>query len=172
MKLNYVIELLSSKRIPFEIVEYACVGDFGKHIMLFPSVEKAPLSKAVAVVIKSNNKHKNLELLFIESEEGWLFENLWFGEYSFDAFEYEPDILEEKVLSDIESVVSGDYIAFCVNDLKRKRWLGNGLTKKNGEYAEKVRQNMLKPKSWIEKISRTQKQYELYDWNNYQIIIK
>ena len=172
MTLNRAKELLLSKNIPFEIVEYKNGSDFWKHILLFPNTKHADSSKVMAIVIKSNNKQKNLELQFNESKEGFLFQELWFGDYSFEAFDYGADVLEQEILADIERVMSDTFIACSLNDLKKKRWLADGLVEKDDEDAKKIQQKILKPKSWIEKLFKTQLQYEIYDWNNYQIIIK
>lgn len=172
MNLDRAKELLTAEGIPFHTEEYACEADFWKHIFLFPYTKNAADCKVVTVVINSNNGHKNLELQFIETEGEYTFKELWFGDYSFEAFDYESDMLEGGVWSDIEGVMSGDLIAFAINDLNKKQWIGDGLTPKDGGYAEKLKQDALKPRSWTQKIRRMKLQYEFYDWDNYQKIIK
>ena len=172
MNLDRAKELLSNKGITFYTEEYTSEADFWKHIALFPYTKNAADSSVIAVVINSNNGRKNLELQFVEMKGNYAFKELWFGDYSFEAFDYEPDILEDEVLTDIESVMSGEYMAFVINDLNKKQWIGDGLTQKDDGYAEKLKRDALKPKTWKQKIRRMKLQYEFYDWENYQKIIK
>ena len=172
MNLNRAKALLSGKGIPFHTEEYGCEADFWKHILLFPYTKNAADCKVITIVINSNNKHKHLELQFVKTEEDYTFRELWFGNYSFEALDYEPDILEDTILSHIEDVMSGDLAAFAINDLNKKQWIGDGLYEKNGGYAEKLRRDALKPKSWAQKIRNMKLQYEFYDWDNYEKIIK
>lgn len=171
MNLDRAKELLVAKGIPFYIEEYVNEAEFWQHIFLFPYTMNAADCSTAVLVIGSNNGHKNLELQFTKAEE-YVLKELWFGDCSFDIFEYEPDTMENVVLSDIESVMSGNLMAFSINDLNKKRWLGEGITKKDSDYAEKIRREALKPKSWKQRLRRVKLQYEFYDWNNYQKIIK
>ena len=172
MNLSRAKELLNKKGLSYELIEYSCEGDFWKHISQFSDTSKAAHSKMISLVINSPNKHKNLELQFNQLENDYLFCELWFGEYCFEAFDYEADILEQEILSDIENVISGVFIAFSVSDLKNRRFISDGLFEKNSESLEKFKQKMSKPKSWAEKIFKTQMQYELYDWDTHKIVIK
>ena len=172
MDLNRAKELLNSAGIPFETVHYKCESDFWKHATLFSCSQKADSSKVIALVISSGNKHKDLELQFNESKDSYIFKELWFGDYTFEAFDYEPDALEQELLADIKIVMSGKFVAFVVYDLKNKRWLCDGIAEKTAGYAKSFERSMYKPKSWLDKIFRRKRQYELYDWNNYSVIIK
>lgn len=172
MNLDRAKELLSVKGIPFHTEEYACEADFWKHICLFSDTKNAADCRVITVVINSNNGHNNLELQFIETKEGYVFKELFFGDYSFEACDYEPDTLENEIWSDIQGVMSGDLVAFTIHDLNKKQWLGDGLTKRDSGYAEKLRQDALKSRTWKQKIRRMKLQYEFYDWDNYQKIIK
>lgn len=172
MNLSRAKELLNKKGLPYELVEYSCEGEFWKHISQFANTSRATPTKVISLVINSPNKHKHLELQFNKSEKDYLFCELWFGDYSFEAFDYEADILEQEILSDIESVISGGFVAFSIGDLKNRRWISDGLIEKNSEALEKFKQKMSRPKSWLGKIFKTKIQYELYDWNTYKIAIK
>ena len=172
MNLDRAKDLLTIRGIPFHTEAYASEADFWKHIVLFPCTENATDSRVITIIINSNNGHKNLELQFVEAEGAFVFKELWFGDYSFEAFDYEPDMLEDEVLSNIEDVMSGDHIAFAVYDLNKKQWIGDGLTPNNDGYIKKLRIAAMKPKTWKQKIRRMKLQYEFYDWENYQKFIK
>ena len=172
MNIDRAKELLSNRGITFHTEEYASEADFWKHIVLFPYTKNAADCRVITVVINSNNGHKNLELQFIEAEGNYAFKELWFGDYSFEAFDYEPDMLEDEIMSDIEGVMLGDHIAFAINDLNKKQWISDGLTPKNGGYAEQLKRDARKPKTWKQKISKMKLQYEFYDWDNYHKITK
>lgn len=172
MNLECAKELLAGRGVPFRTEEYACEADFWKHICLFPFAKNAADCRVIAVVISSNNGHRDLELQFAEMEEEYIFKELWFGDYSFEAFDYEPDTLEDEVLSDIEDVMSGNLMAFVINELSKQQWLGDGLLKKDSDYAKKLKRDALKPRTWKQKVRKMKLQYEFYDWDNYQKTIK
>ena len=172
MNLTRAVELLNQKGLPYELIEYSCEDDFLKHISEFRDIQDASQSKTIALVIKSRNNHKNIELQFNEFKNDYLFRELWFGEYSFEAFDYEPEFIEKELFDNIQKIMSNYMIAVSLNDLKNRRWISDGLLENDDMYLKKFKHKMFKPKSFWGKIFKSQKQYEIYDWNTYQIIVK
>lgn len=65
--------------------------------MLFPYTKNAKSCKVIAIVIKSKNRNKNLELQFNAIDGTFYFEELHFGDYCFDLND-DDDFLANKNL--------------------------------------------------------------------------
>lgn len=171
--------LLERKRIPYQTAQYENEADYWRHLMPCPYTQSARSCKITALVIPSVNGVKDIELQFIPKRGHYVFEELWFGGYSFEMFNYDPDLLEADLLERIGQIVDGKITVILCNDLKRKRWLGDksfDLTEDDNVFgAPGFREAMAKiekPKTFWQKLRGQRIQYDIYDWRTYRQIVK
>ena len=172
-------KLLTENDLAFEISEFEDEATYWHHTMLFPYTKNARNCKVLALIISSNNRKKNIELQFNAVDDDFLFEELRFGDFCFEMFDYKEEMLANDLLKHINKIKGGAFSVIVANDLKNKKWLADSsfdlkddddLFGKHG--FEKAIQQIHAPKGFISKLLKTNKQYEIYDWNTYQCIIK
>lgn len=180
MNLNEAELLLSKHNISFELQEYENEKEYWHHISLFPDTKKAKSCKVIAIIIKSNNGNKDLELQFNEDNGDFYFVELYFGDYCYEEFDVLEEMLAEDIMIHITEVLDGNFTVIVVNDLKKKRWVGDLCFDLNDsddvffgkQEFEKMLKKINKPIGFWDKVLKSKKQYEIYDWNSYKCIIK
>ena len=80
MTLDEAKVLLSKNGISFELREFQNEIEYWHHVMPFPSTKNAKHCKVVAIIIRSKNEKKNIELQFNAVDDIFRFQELWFGE--------------------------------------------------------------------------------------------
>ena len=179
MTLDDVKKLLSENEIFYEACEYDDEASYWHHRSLFPYTKHAKKCKVITLIITSNNQNRNIELQFNEVNNDFRFEELSFGDYCFEMFDYTEEMLADDLLDRIKQIQSGNFVVIIANDLKKKCWLGAACFDLNedddvfGQQGfEKAMGRIRKPKGLLSKLFRTQRHYEIFDWNTYQCIIK
>lgn len=179
MTLNNAKILLSENNINFEMCEYENEATYWHHRMLFPYTKNAKNCKVITLIVASNNQNKHIELQFNNVGNEFRFEELSFSDYCFEMFDYNEEMLANDLLDCIKKIQSGNFVVIVANDLKKRSWLGDACFDLNDEDDvfgrqgfEKAIERIHKPKGLISRLFRTQKQYEIYDWNTYQCIEK
>ena len=179
MTLNEAKTLLSKNSIPYELCEYQNETAYWHHAMQFPHTKNAKSCKVTVILIRSKNGKKNMELQFHAVDGIFRFAELYFGDYSYEMFDVKEESLENDLLACIAEIINGRFTVICASDLRKKRRLGDACfdrgddDKRFGEPGfQKAMQRIQKPKGIFEKVSKSVKQYEIYDWNTYQCIIK
>ena len=180
MTLNDAKILLSENNIDFNVCEYENEATYWHHSTLFPYTKNARNFRVTTLVIASKNEKKNIELQFNYVGNEFHFEELRFGDYCFEMFDYNEEMLADDLLDCIKEIQSGNFVVIIANDLKNRRWLGDACFDLNdddddafGRHGfEKAMERINKPKGLLSKLFRTQKQYEIYGWNTYQCIVK
>ena len=172
-------KLLTENNLTFEISEFEDEATYWHHTTLFPYTKNARNCKVLVLIISSNNGKKNIELQFNAVDDDFLFEELCFGDFCFEMFDYKEEMLANDLLKHINKIKGGFFSVIVANDLKNKKWLADSsfdlkddddLFGKHG--FEKAVQKIHAPKGFISKLLKTKTQYEIYDWNTYQCIIK
>lgn len=179
MTLAEAEELLNKHNISFEPIEYETEKMYWQHAMLFPYTANAKPCKVTALVIKSKNDKKDIELQFNAVDHEFVFEELRFGGYCYEMFDIPEDTLPTDLIEKITEIMQGNLTIIVLNDLKKKRWNGDACFDRNddddvfGEAGfQKALQRIENRKSLFTKLFRHQKQYEIYDWNTYRCVIK
>ena len=179
MTLNEAKTLLSENNINFDICEFENEASYWHHRTLFPYTKNASKCKVIALIIASNNKKRNVELQFNEANNEFRFEELSFGDYCFEMFDCNEEMLADDLLERIKEIQSGNFIVIVANDLKNKRWLGDACFDPNDDDdifgrqgLEKAMARINKKKGFLARLFKSRTQYEIYDWNNYQRIVK
>ena len=171
--------LLERKRIPYQTAQYENEADYWRHLMPFPYTQSARNCKVTVLVIPAVNGVKDIELQFNRRRGEYIFEDLRFGDFSFEMFNWDPDLLEADLLERIGQIVDGKLAVIERNDLKRKRWGGDAcfdLTDDDNVFgATGFREAMAKiekPKTFWQKLRGQRIQYDIYDWRTYRQIVK
>ena len=179
MILNDAKILLSENNIVFDVREFENESAYWCHVSMFPYTKNAKTCKVIALIIPSHNGRNDIELQFDAVDSTFHFEELWFGSYSFEMFDYNEEMLADDLLDRIKKIQSGNFVVIIANDLKNRRWLGDACFDLNDEDDafgrqgfEKTMRRINKPKGLLSRLFRTHKQYEIYDWNTYQCVIK
>lgn len=173
MTLEEAKEFMRSNNIPFELREFQNEKEYWRHVTMFPYTKNAKSCKVIAMVIRSNNGKKDIELQFNAVGDGFRFEELCFGDFGYEMFGCATELLDR-----INEIKSGSFVVIVANDIRKKCWLGDACFDMNDDDAfgkpgfEKAMKRIKKPKGLISKLFNTQKQYEIYDWNTYQCIVK
>lgn len=174
MTLLEVKVLLYNNNIPYDCVVYENESEFLSHIVMFPTTIQATLHKITSLVIRSNNGKTNIELVFSQADEDFLFEELFFGEYSFELFDFDEALIADQIISNIKAIMGGCFAFISANDLKHRCWLGDAcydLMNSRNDYDATLRR-IQKPKGFLAKLTHSKIQYEIYDWNTYRTVIK
>lgn len=184
MTLSEVQNLLDTNRITYRREEYENEGVYSAHRVLFPyRPEQAAPCKVLVLVIPSRNGQKDLELQFNQSGEEFLFQDIFFGAYSFELFHRPEDELPAALMECITETMEGNVAFIMADSLKDKTHLWGGcygLTDDDpllGKAAyDAAVQSILAPHSLLGRLlspkGEPKERYELYDWNSYQCVLK
>ena len=179
MNLKEVQELLSKNDIIFHTAHYKNEAEFFNHIEPFPYTSKCKKGETISLIILSKNGKKNIEIQFNESSEGFLFEDLWFGGFSFDMFGVSEEYFVSELLLHITDIIERKVVFIEAHDMKKKRWLGDSVFNYEDDDDvfgvsgyRRALQRIEKPKSLFSKIMKSKKQYEIFDWETYRLIEK
>ena len=115
--------LLEERRIPYRATQYENEAEYWGHLMPFPITKNARKCKVTALVIPAVNGEKHIELQFNRNRGGYVFEELYFGGFSFELCDHEPDMLAADLMDLIGRIVDGKLAVIETHDLKRRRSL-------------------------------------------------
>ena len=179
MTLQEAKDLLSRNSICFDICEFKNESEYWRHTMLFPYTKNAKNCKVVALIIKSNQGRMNIELQFNKTANDFIFEELRFGGFCFEMFDYQEEMLADDLLDRIKEITNGNFTVIIKNDLKNKKWLADAcfdLDDDDDAFGrqgfEQAIQRIRQPKGFISKLLKSKLQYEIYNWNTYDCIVK
>ncbi|MDD6174815.1 MAG: hypothetical protein PUC59_03545 [Firmicutes bacterium] len=179
MTLDEAKVLLSKNKIPFELQEFNHEAEYWHHATLFPYTKNARPCKVVAMVIKSKNGKKDIELQFNAAGDAFRFEELRFGDFCYELFDCNEVTLADDLIRNISEIQKGHLIVIVLNEIRKKRWLADACFDRSNDDDtfgapgfQKALQQIKKPKGLFSKLLGAQKQYEIYDWNTYQRIVK
>ena len=171
--------LLEKRRIPYQTAQYENEADYWRHLMPFPYTQSARNCKITALVIPSVNGVKDIEIQFSRHRGTYVFDELWFGGYSFEMFDYDPELVEADLLDKIGQIVDGKLTVILSNDQKRRRWLGDAcfdLKDDDNVFGapgfREAMEKIEKPKTFWQKLRGQRIQYDIYDWRTHRQIVK
>lgn len=116
--------------------------------------------------VEAPNGVRHLELQFTEGQ----LEDLYFGGFGFELWEAEN--LETELLEDIRKITGGQSWVGITMDAKTKSWRGDGwFPREDGDDSmETALEKLRRPRTRWERLFRTRRLYEVYDWNEYHRI--
>ena len=183
MTLEETKRLLSEKDIPFIERNYESEKVYWLKTEEFvgANINKARGIRVATLVILSNNKCKNLILQFFEKDKQFEFDDLIFGSWSFEMFDYNPDMLVDDLFDNIEFVMSGNAMvidAYTIHN-KTRKWSGDAIFNMSDDKDvfdkigfEKALSRIEKKKGFFKSLFGVKMQYEIYDWNTCRNIVK
>lgn len=181
MTLDKVIAILDAHNIYFSKLHFNNVADFRLHMSPFAYLKNAGANPVSVLCIPSNNGHKNIELQFIDKENdgNYTFVDLYFGEYFYELFDCQEECLEQSIMDEITGIISNDVIVIVANDLKNKRWYSSQIFDKKEKdgfglpgFERAMQQISKRRKKFFPNPFKSKMQYDIYDWNTYQCIVK
>ena len=179
MTLTEVKTMLERRRIPYQTAQYEDEAAYWRHLMHFPHTEYGRKCKITALVIPSVNGVKDIELQFSRLRGEYVFDELYFGSYGFEMFDYDPDMLEADLLDIIGRIVDGKLAIIEANNLKKKRFVSDGaydMTDSDSVFGAPGFRDAVakieKPRTLWQKLTGQKRQYDIYDWRTYRQIVK
>lgn len=171
--------LLEKRRIPYQTAQYESEADYLRHCMPFPDTGNARNCQVIALVIPAVNDAKDIELQFNRRRGEYIFEELWFGGYSFDMACYDSALLEADLLEYIGQIVDRKLGVIEISDQRKKRrktTLCFDLSDDDDVFGVQGFRDTLEqidtPKTLWQKLIGQRIQYDIYDWLNYRQVIK
>jgi hypothetical protein len=171
--------LLERHRIPYQTAQYESEGEYWKHCTPFPDMKNARNCQVIALVIPAVNDVKDIELQFNRRRGEYIFEELWFGGYSFEMYHNDSALLEADLLEYIGQIVDRKLGVIEISDLRKKRrksTLCFDLSDDDDVFGAQGFRDTLEqidaPKTLWQKLTGQRIQYDIYDWLNYRQVIK
>ena len=121
MTLDKAKTLLSENNISFELHEFNSEAEYWHHTTLFPYTKNAKPCKVIAMIIRSNNGKKDIELQFNAVGDVFRFQELRFGDFCYEMFDYNEDMLADDLIRNILEIKQGNRIMIVLNDIRKKR---------------------------------------------------
>ena len=94
-------------------------------------------------------------------------------------FDCQEEMLADDLLDRIKEITNGNFTVIIKNDLKNKKWLADAcfdLDDDDDAFGrqgfEQAIQRIRQPKGFISKLLKSKLQYEIYNWNTYDCIVK
>lgn len=167
---------LDNENILYKSQEYDNLEEFYDHLYMFPVYNKKErIGKVKALIIKNDNNNKDIELIFCEDNKDFFFNDMFFGEYSFEFFDWDVNYEEiDDLLLEIKNIMENNVSVIIINNISKKRYVGDFcFDGTNKDKYQRIINSINKPKSIIKKIfSKSILQYDIYNWNDYYVIKK
>lgn len=177
MTLENAKKLLSERNIPFIETVYESEKEYWTKSDDFKTgdIKNAREIKVATLVITSNNKRKNLLLQFFEKNNQLEFNDLLFGSFSFEMFDYKPDMLADDLMHCIEFVMSGNAkVLEAYNKSKRisALWIFDMSVDEDVADLNNTLVRIEKRKNIFKGLFSAKRYYDIYDWNTCIRIVK
>lgn len=180
MTINEAKVLLDSNNISFSELNFHTVSESRLYKSPFSYLKNAGKHQVKALVVSSNNKHKNIELQFVDENNNgnYTFVDLYFGEYFYELFDCQEEFLHRSIIDEINSIISNNVIVIVSNNLSKGKWCGDAIFDKteNDGFGlpgfKRAMPRINKKKGLLAKLFGSKMQYEIFDWNTYQCVIK
>ena len=131
------------------------------------------------ITISNPDHDKNIELIFDSDEDNPNFYDLDFGGYCYELFDCNEDDIANQLIKEIKDIISGNVYIIYARNAKSGEWFFDGCFFDSPDEDENTMdefQNLIarirSPKSWLRKIIKRIDQYEIFNWNSYECVIK
>ncbi|MBQ7915392.1 MAG: hypothetical protein IJ315_01220 [Firmicutes bacterium] len=179
MTLLEVRTLLYKHELPFEEIIYSRKEEFLKEYFGYICSKDTENAKVAILMIRNENHNKHLLLEFNLEGQDYIFQNLYFGAFDYEMFNYNENMLPVDLINNIKTVMDGKQYIINVINLKKKKWCADARFVISEDPDEddslglsKAVRKIEQPKSWLQKLLKMQYQYEIYNWNNYRGITR
>lgn len=176
MKLRQVQKLLEKHSIPYTLTTEPSRGEYFRKKGFRPSNDTDPF----CLLTVSNPYHsKNIEMVFADDSDDPEFYDLGFGGYWFDLFGWLDAALPERLIDEIQSILEGRSWVIFVTNTKNGAWISDSLFCDTAEEEwndmesfHKTVSKLRKPGSLWRRLARRRDCYEIFNWTNYEKIIR
>ena len=151
-------------------------ADFYKRKGFFPPEDKGAFR---LLTISNPNHTKDIEIIFTDTSDDPEFYDLEFGGYWYEMSGYLETERPQHLIDEIQSILCGRAWVIFATDAKTGKWFFDSLyydvieeEENDMERLHKTLVKIRKPKSlWRTLIGRTDV-YEIFNWKNYEKVIK
>lgn len=176
MKWNEVKNLLEHNGLEYKSSRVENIGEHHRQQGFLKSKE----NHAIKMITIPNPYHdKNIELIFDSDGENPKFYDLDFGGYCYELFDCNEDDIEKQLIKEIKDIISGNVYIIFARNVKSGEWFFDGCFFDSPDEDENTMDEfrdliarIRSPKSWIRKITKRIDQYEIFNWNSYECVIK
>jgi hypothetical protein len=162
--IEYRLTVEPNRREYYEKKGFRTTGDAGAFYLL---------------TIPNPNHSKNLELNFEDASENPKFCDLDFGGFWYELFDCPDDLLREMLLEEISKVLAGKVWVVFATNAKNGAWFFDGVyyneadTDRNDmDELRATIEKIKRPKSLWRKLTGRRDCYEIFNWTDYEKIIK
>ena len=157
--------ILAGEGLPFVEQHFEKEGDYWAEAIPWVPCSEGEVRSVTVLRIEVPNGVRHLDVMFRDDE----FEDLCFGGFSYELWEFKDP--QAALLDCIRDVMTGKSWCIVTVNAKTGRWLGDGLVcvEEEGSLRRKLAR-LRRPRTWWERMLRTQRLYEVYDWNEYHRI--
>jgi len=176
MKLTQVKQLLDDNKINYTVSKVDNRGDFYRR----KGFKDTKVSHSFTLLtIPNPNHHLGLELIFISDNENPEFYDMEFGGYWHELFDLDETWYENELVNEIKNIMSGKVYYIFKRDAETGAWrsdsqyhdFDNDEMNSIAAYYKEI-EKIHAPKTWLEKLKGKTMKYEIYNWTNYECVIK
>lgn len=174
MDLAEAKDLLNRCGIPYREVEYKTESEFYRHISRYPNLRHVQGFAVVTLVIQSRNGKRDIELEFDRTRDGFVFEEMYFGEYAFGFFDVKPESLSREIVSTVKKIVRSEYRFIVCNNLTLRRldWDGCFDVREDAGLLRRAITRIKKSPGLLGRLLGFRLRYEIYDWQSIRTVIR
>lgn len=177
MKLAEVKKLLEDNGYTFEQSVITSRSEFYRQKGFHPAIDTGAFT---LLSIPNPNHEKGIQIIFDNATENPEFYDLEFGCFWYELFDCEEEHLPQELLTEIQRITSGNtYVIFASMIKHGMHWKWDKVyydlpdNETNDMKAfQKAVLKIKSPKSWWRKLAGKPDIYEIYNWANYERIIK
>lgn len=176
MNLSEVQAMLEQNRIDYDLVMVSDRMLFYRK-QGFPAICNSEPFRMIT--IPNPNHSKEIHLIFDDASSEPEFQDLEFGEFGYELWQNDSDTLKDELLAEIKRIMAGNtYVIFATN-AKTGKWYYDAAFSKSENPNEddmdefhKAVTRIRHPKKWWNKLIGRIDAYEIFNWQNYERIIK
>ncbi|MBR6609574.1 MAG: hypothetical protein IKK99_05090 [Oscillospiraceae bacterium] len=176
MKLTQVKQLLDDNKINYTVSKVDNRGDFYRR----KGFKDTKVSHSFTLLtIPNPNHHLGIELIFISDNENPEFRDMLFGGFEYELFLSSDEWNKEFLVKEVNDILAGNiYIVTGWNDKTAKWIFDSRYVDTDEEWEENMDEyhrdleKIHAPKTRLEKLKGKTMKYEIYNWTNYECVIK
>lgn len=177
MKLTEVKRLLDDNSYAYTQTVIPSRAEFYRQKGFHPSIDNGAFT---LLTISNPNHEKYIQIIFNDATENPDFHDLEFGSFWYELFDCEKEYLAQELLTEIQRIIDGSTYVICASIVKKGiHWNWNGvyydLPDDEMNSMDVFRNTVSKikaPKNCWKRLTGKTDIYEIFNWTNYEQIIK
>lgn len=176
MRLVQIQKLLDDNNIGYIISHIKNLREYRHKQGFLKANDNIPV---LIITIPNPNHSKNIELIFESDDSNPVFVDMEFGGYWNELFDCRDEWIESFLTDEIQNILNDKVYVIFARDEKTGAWffdanfhdLDDELLNDMDEFNEYMKR-IHSPKNWLRKLTGRVDRYEIFNWTNYQCIIK